>query len=206
MGVSDSLARRGLARAAAGLNAKGRHAGRIPSLILLTDDSRLDDPVAAVRLLPRGSIVIVRSRLARRRSALAFELLVLARQRGLVVLVAEDPLLARQCGADGLHLPESRAREAFHWRAQCPRWLITVAAHSLRAATQVQGADAVLLSPVFPTESHPDRAALSPSRANLIAQFAKVPVYALGGIALRNARLIAGTNYAGIAAISGLCA
>jgi thiamine-phosphate pyrophosphorylase len=182
----------------------GRHAGRIPSLILMTDDQRLEDPMTAARLLPRGSMVIVRSRLAPQRAQLASQLISLARQRGLIVLVAEDPLLARRCGADGLHLPEARAREAFHWRAQCPRWLITVAAHSLCAAMQARGADAVLLSPIFPTESHPDRAALAPARANAIARHSRLPVYALGGIDLRNAGLIAGANYAGIAAISGL--
>jgi thiamine-phosphate pyrophosphorylase len=202
--VSDSLARRGLARAAARLNAQGRHAGRIPSLILMTDDRRLEDPSAAACLLPRGSAVIVRSRSGPQRAQLAAEFIALARHRSLIVLVADDPQLAGQCGADGLHLPESRAREALHWRAQCPRWLITAAVHSLRAAMHAQGADAVLLSPIFPTESHPGRPSLAPARANTIARRLTLPVYALGGVDWRNAKLIAGRNYAGIAAIAGL--
>jgi len=117
------------------------------------------------------------------------------------VLVAGDPLLAVRLGADGIHLSEARAREAAHWRARFPTMFITSAAHSLRAAMRGH-ADALFLSPVFATRSHPGREALSPARANLIAQKARVPVYALGGIDARNARRLKG--FAGIAAIGAL--
>ncbi len=202
--MSDSLARRGLARAAAGLNARGRVAGRLPSLVLITDDERLPDPLPAVRALPRGSAVIVRSRKSGRRRELAAAVVAIARHRGLVVLIADDAQLARQCGADGIHLPEARARESAHWRARRPGWLITVAAHSLGAAVQAPRADALLLSSIFATQSHPGRSPLSPARANFIAHMSRLPVYALGGVDARNAALLRDRNFAGIAAISAL--
>jgi thiamine-phosphate pyrophosphorylase len=159
----------------------------------MTDDDRLPDPLGAARALPKGSLVIVRSRQAARRA----ELLKLIRSIGdRIVLIADDPALAAQ--ADGLHLPERRAHEAAHWRARFPRWMITAAAHGPR----MPDADAVFLSPVFPTASHPDSHALSPVRANMIAAQSRVPVYALGGVSAHNARLLHG--FTGIAAIGAL--
>jgi thiamine-phosphate pyrophosphorylase len=121
--------------------------------------------------------------------------------RRLVVLVAGEPELAMRLGADGAHLPEARAGEAAHWRARFPTMIITTSAHSLRALSAAH-VDAVFLSPVFATASHPERKALNPARANLIARQARMPVYALGGVDARNAGLLHG--FAGIAAIGAL--
>ena len=172
----------------------------LPPLVLMTDDDRLPDPLSAAAALPRGSMVIVRARDAVRRAELAHALLALSRRRDLFVLIAADPALAASLGADGLHLPQARAREASHWRALHPSWIITAAMHAPRA-TQA-AVDLLFLSPVFPTRSHPDRAALGAARANLIARASCVPVYALGGIDSRNATLLSG--FAGIAAIGAL--
>ncbi|HEY0300753.1 MAG TPA: hypothetical protein VGC36_05450, partial [Rhizomicrobium sp.] len=68
--MTDSLARRTLARAAARLNASHAKAGLLPPLALFTDDARLADPLGAARALPRGSLVVVRAREAARREAL----------------------------------------------------------------------------------------------------------------------------------------
>lgn len=196
--MTDSLARRKLASAAARLNA--RRGLLLPPLVLMTDDARLADPLAAARALPRGSMVVVRARDAARRAALVGALIDVSRTRGLTILVAEDAALAVRLGADGLHLPERRAREAAHWRALHPRWIITAAAHALRVLPS--GLDAVFLSPVFATASHTERRALSAVRANAMARAMVLPVYALGGIGARNAALLHG--FAGIAAIGAL--
>ncbi|HEY0106935.1 MAG TPA: thiamine phosphate synthase, partial [Rhizomicrobium sp.] len=107
---------------------------------------------------------------------------------------------AARRGADGLHLPQARAREAAQWRARHPHWLISAAMHG--APLVPRHLDFVFLSPVFPTRSHPDRAALGAVRANALARTARVPVYALGGIDAGNARLLNG--FVGIAAIGAL--
>jgi thiamine-phosphate pyrophosphorylase len=178
----------------------------LPPLVLMTDDDRLADPLAAARALPRGSMVVVRARNAHRLSELSRTILKLARRNRLAVLVAGDPLLAAFLGVDGIHLPEARMREAAHWRARFPSLLITTVAHSSRALLCAQSlpVDAVFLAPIFATKSHPDRIALTPLRANLIAQTASKPVYALGGIDARNARRLAPNIFAGIAAIGAL--
>jgi thiamine-phosphate pyrophosphorylase len=202
--LSDRLARAQLARAAARLKADAHT--RLPALVLMTDEARLPDPLAAARALPRGSMVIVRATARERRERLSGALLRLARTRGLAVIVAGDPALAARLGADGFHLPEARIHEATAWHARHPALLITTAAHSLRALVRAQAlpVDAVLLSAVFATQSHPGRAALTPVRANAIASNARVPVYALGGIDAHNVALLHG--FAGIAAIGALAA
>jgi thiamine-phosphate pyrophosphorylase len=178
-----------LARAAARLNAG--------LLALITDDERLPDPLRAARALPKGSLVIVRSRDAGRRRALGEALR--EETQGLILLAAADPVLAGRL--HGLHLPEIHAGEAAHWRARRPHWLITVAAHSPRGL-RVPYADAALLSPVFATQSHSGAPSLSAPRARLIAQKALLPVLALGGVNAQNAALL--TGFSGIAAIGAL--
>jgi thiamine-phosphate pyrophosphorylase len=201
----DALSRAKLARAARSLNlnARLRRSGlNAGGLILMTDDLRLPDPFAAARALPPGSLLILRARDAARRAQLAKTLLPLVRQRGLIFLIADDAKLARAVGVHGLHLPEARARQAAHWRAKNPGWLITASAHSLRAVLAARGADAVLLSPVFATQSHDEARPLSPARARLIARNIPVPLFALGGVTAQNAALLSG--FSGLAAIGPL--
>jgi thiamine-phosphate pyrophosphorylase len=189
----DKLARAQLARAATRFRADG-----LPCLVLMTDDDRLPDPLAAAKALPRGSLVIVRARDGAGRARLAAAL---RKIHGLRLLIANDGALAAKIGADGIHLSEAHAREATHWRTRHPRWLITAAAHSLRA-TAVQ-ADAVLLSPMLATASHESAKALA-IRGRLIARQSPVPVYALGGVDAVTVRRLKGANFAGLAAISAL--
>ena len=166
-------------------------------LVLMTDE-RKADWLRAARALPRDSVVVVRARDAKRRRALAEELSGSAR-----LLIADDPRLAEEIDAAGLHMPEARMREAARWRARHPGWIITSSAHSLRALMGAHHLDAVFLSPVFATTSHKHGHPLTPVRAAMIAAQAPVPVYALGGVTARNATLLA-SSFSGIAAITAL--
>jgi len=199
-----TLARIRLARAASVLNARCDQC--LPALVLMTDDERLPDPLGAARLLPRGSMIVVRARQASHRSKLAMSLRPIARANGLRLVIANDPMLARGLGADGVHFSQSNARQAHVWRARQPRWLITMAAHSLAASISARqlGADAVYLTPIFPTKSHPGRESLGSARARLIARQAQVPVYALGGLNEQNVRQLGNGAFAGLAAVGGL--
>lgn len=163
-------------------------------LVLMTDD-RAADWVGAARRLPRGSVVVVRARDATRRQTLAETLHGLA-----TLLIADDPALAQNIGAAGLHLPEARMKQALHWRVRHPDWIITSSAHSLKSLMGAQLLDAVFLSPVFATTSHRGAQPLTPARAAFIAAHAPVPVYALGGVTGRNAGLLA-PAFSGVAAI-----
>jgi thiamine-phosphate pyrophosphorylase len=80
---------------------------------------------------------------------------------------------------------------------------VTAAAHSLRAArgALALGADAVVVSAVFPSRSASAGAPLGPLRLAALARAAGGPVYALGGIRNENARRLAGLRLAGLAAV-----
>ena len=156
----DSLSRAKLARAARRLN-RDRDKD-LPALVLMTDDERLPNPVAAARELPRGSMIVLRARQTSHRTKLAENLRPIVRARNLKLVIANDPALADRVRAAGVHFSENRAREALHWRARRPKWLITAAAHSLRAChvAKRSHADAVFLAPVFRTKSHSERGQL----------------------------------------------
>ncbi|GGC37661.1 hypothetical protein GCM10011371_26430 [Novosphingobium marinum] len=102
----------------------------------------------------------------------------IARMEGHLVVLASGAATALRWGADGYYAsPESlRPRRT---------GLVAVAtAHDLREIGRANrfGADAVMLSPVFPTRSHPGARTLGPLRFRLLARRARMPVIALGGM------------------------
>jgi thiamine-phosphate pyrophosphorylase len=203
--MASKRAREKLARAARSLNRRaGAHA--LPSLIFMTEEERVVDPVSAMRDLPKGTAVILRHRDRRHREAYAREMNALARARRSALLIAGDAPLAARLGARGAHFPEAQIGEVAHWRAMRPHWLITVAAHSERTAIKAAraGADAVLLAPVFPTRSHPETRGLGPLVTRVIASRSSLPLYALGGVDEKNVARLAGAKLAGFAAIGAL--
>ena len=195
-----------LARAAAALNVQC--ASRLPPLVLMTDDERLPDPLAAARRLPRGSMVVIRARQAAHRARLARALQPIARGRALTLLIANDTGLADRVGAAGVHFSEANVAQAASWRARRPHWLITAAAHSLNAcaAARIARANAVFLGPVFPTASHPGGRYVGPTRARAIVRAAPLPSYALGGVNAYSARRLEAAAFVGLAAIGALAA
>lgn len=201
--MASALARAKLARAARLLNASFAH---LPALILMTDQTRLGDPIAAARALPKGAAIILRHTDDAQRAALAEALRKITRRRGLRLLIAGDAALAARLHCDGLHLPEARSSEAAHWKALHPDWLVTAAAHSLRGVGVASRArcDAILFGAVFISQSHAERAPFGVSRFRILARSTRAPVYALGGVNAGNVQCLARARLAGIAAIDAL--
>jgi thiamine-phosphate pyrophosphorylase len=187
------------------LNSRHADGWRLPSLVLMSDSRRLADPIRAVERLPADAMVLFRHYQDPNREAKAAALLEVCRQRGLALLIAADWRLAARLGADGVHLPEALAGTAPAIR-RGRRWLVTAAAHSERALRQAAraGVDAVLLSPVFPTASHPGARTLGAVRFAGLVRRAAVPVYALGGIDASTAPRLGHSGAVGIAAIGAL--
>jgi 8-oxo-dGTP diphosphatase len=105
----------------------------------------------------------------------------LARAHGAKVLVNTDVALAREIGADGVHLTAEQLRAATG-RPDLP-WC-GASCHSgeeLRRAEALD-VDFVVLGPVRATPSHPGAVPLGWERFREGAAGAAVPVYALGGM------------------------
>lgn len=174
-------------------------------MLFFTDPTRTPDPAAVAARLPRGAGVVFRAFGARDALETGRILARVCRRRGLALLVGADPRLAARLGADGLHLPERLAPKAQRFRG---RFLVTAAAHSLPAALRARraGADALVVSPVFPSRSPSAGRPLGPRALAQLARRAKTPVYALGGVNADNARKLAATGVVGVAAIDALAA
>jgi len=87
-----------------------------------------------------------------------------------------------------------------------PGWWIGKSVHNLHEAeaAHAQGADYLLVGPVFPTATHPDRMPLGTAELKQIAGLG-LPVVAIGGVTPeRVADLRAAVNLHGVAAISAL--
>lgn len=165
----------------------------------MTDTQRLADPLPAIARLPRGAGVIFRHYGVKGRAALGAAVARACRARGLLLLVAEDAGLALRLRADGIHLPERALGRLRHLKRQ--GWIVTAAAHGACGLALARGADAVLLSPVFPTASHPGAAGLGPLRFAALAARCGPPVLALGGVNAATLRRLRGSGAYGVAGI-----
>ncbi|NOT38880.1 MAG: thiamine phosphate synthase [Alphaproteobacteria bacterium] len=191
-----------LARQARALNMRHARGRTLPAIVLMTDDAREVDWVGAVSALPRGSAVIVRHRDPALRERLAQRLKPLCRAKRVALLIADDPALAQRVRADGIHLPEKRIGRLRGVRAKNVTWLVTSAAHSAPAVRRACDADAVFVSPVFGTASHPDRDVLGVVRFAALAREGRA-VYALGGVDTKTIRRLQAHRIVGIGVIGG---
>jgi thiamine-phosphate pyrophosphorylase len=195
-----------LARTAALIRPRKRAWKALPRLLFFTDPARTPDPEAVARALPRGSAVVFRAFGAAHAESQGLRLRRIADDRGLKLLVGADSVLALAVGADGVHLPERLARQARRLKATHPHWLVTAAAHSSLAARRglAAGADAVVVSAVFASNSPSAGKAMGQIKLALLVRAAGGPVYALGGINNKTARLLKSTGLVGLAAVDGL--
>lgn len=176
----------------------------LPPLFLFTDPARVPDPVEAVRGLPPRCGVIYRHFGAPDRFRTARALRGACDAGGHLLLIAADPDLAAEAGADGVHWPRWMRMPLRHELRR--HGLNTASAHSAVDAAKAAraGADIVFLSPVFRSESKSAGRALGPVRAGTIARATPCPVYALGGVTLTTAPYLVGTGIAGVAAVGAL--
>ena len=167
----------------------------MPSVWLISDarnDAALEKILAR---LPRGSGLIFRhyhlDATERRRRFTALSRV--ARRYGHLVVLSGDARQARRWGADGAYGPPGSL-------AKGPAILRLVTAHSLREIAEARRAraDAILLSPVYATRSHPGAAPLGPVRFRLLAMRAAAPVIALGGMSAARARALRWKKWAAI--------
>ncbi len=192
-----------------------------PRIILVTeptfDDGHIVRCVQLVgRALPAGWLAVQlrdKRRPRARVQALALELRDVTRDCGAALVINGDARVARDVGADGVHLGRD-AGTAGEARAICGAhaW-ISAAAHSDAAARlgAQAGVDAILVSPVFPTQSPSDVTPKAPRgleavRSARAAVGTGVRLYALGGVGAHNVRPCLDAGADGVAALSALLA
>lgn len=119
------------------------------------------------------------------------------------LLVNERLDVARSCGADGLHLPADSLPVAAVRKYVGKDWIVGLACHSLEEVEQAaaEGADHVLLAPVFDTASKPGMQPMGLEKFAAICRRASIPVFALGGVSAENARSCIDAGASGLAGI-----
>lgn len=137
---------------------------------------------------------------AAERAAFCREAVALCRRHAARVLINGDDALARQLGADGVHLS---AAALMSLTARPDFALVAASCHTADELAQAArlGLDFAVLGPVAPTASHPGQPGIGWEGFAAQAQGSPLPIYGLGGLTQADlpAALTAGAQ--GIAAI-----
>ncbi|MDO8290803.1 MAG: thiamine phosphate synthase [Parvibaculum sp.] len=154
----------------------------LPTRLALTDPLRQPDPFALLASLPKGTGMIWRAYDTglTRQHIRALERR--ARAKHITLLIASTRADTRRLRFSNRHLPEHQLEKTTYTDK-----ITTAAAHSHRAiiAAARAGVDAVLISPVFATQSHKGAKPLGVIRFAMLAHLARtqgLAVYALGGL------------------------
>lgn len=182
-----------------------------PHLTLITDQSRFSGEVFFDRLEQAlaGGVDAV---LLREKSLTSAKLLALAsRLRQMTehyharLIIHSQADIAAAVGADGVHLASAEIKHVAAVRGWLmdTEMMVSVSCHDadeLKLAYEM-GADYAMLSPVFPTDSHPGAAHLGMPLFETLVSGAKLPVVALGGISVDVCGVLKGRAVAVIGAI-----
>jgi len=133
---------------------------------------------------------------------LAREARQLASQSRVPVVVSARVDIALALGV-GVHLPE-RDLPVSAARRLLPRALIGRSVHDSEGALAAgrEGADYLVLGPVFATPTHPGTPALGVERFREIAAQVRIPVLAIGGLDPERAAALGGAGYAAVRAFA----
>jgi len=190
--------------------------GRIDySLYLVTDRALARGrPLAdVVRAAVAGGVTCVQLRekeiSAREFAAAARELLALLRPLGVPLIVNDRIDVALAAGADGVHVGQQDLSVADARRLGPPGWIVGVSAESAADAAQAErdGADYVGASPVFATPTKTDHAPpLGLDGLRALRAATKLPLVAIGGLHVGNARETIRAGADGLAVVSAIVA
>jgi len=180
----------------------------LPARWMITD-SKTIDPIAAAKNLPKDSGIILRDYDLgfEKRFTLGIELKKISQQKKIPLLIAGDAKLALKLNADGVHFPEFARAQIRRWKNKKPEWIITASTHSRQAVkfAYENGADAVLVSPIFSTASDLSKKPLGIFRArNYINNYIykRIFAYALGGVQPHHEKALRMADFCGFAGIS----
>lgn len=132
----------------------------------------------------------------------------LCRRYGVPFVINDNVEIAREIGADGVHVGQSdmKARDVRSILGQDK--IIGVSAQTVEQAllAQEQGADYLGVGAVFPTGSKDDAVEVDHQVLARICQAVDIPVIAIGGITADNVVSLKGSGICGVAVISAIFA
>ncbi len=180
---------------------------KLPKVIIIFDDELFDRKKLLKLKIPKKSAFLLRSYETKKRKKIAKQLLKFCKMKKIKLLIGSDIKLAEDINAHGIHFPEYMIKKKkINWiriknAKPNKKWIITTAAHNVQALKKAEdlNIDAVLLSPVFPSKSHPNSKSLGLNKFSKIVKKTKLPIYALGGINIKNVKSLIETDIIGYA-------
>ncbi|MEE2705349.1 MAG: thiamine phosphate synthase [Pseudomonadota bacterium] len=179
---------------------------KIPRIIVFTDDKCILSPIELAKVIPINWGILIRNYQAPNRKELICSAAKICKQRGIFFIIANDLKLALSLKASGLHLSE------YHFSRNIlstifihsSKLQITTSAHTFHKITQsnLYKFDAIFLSPIFKTQSHPTQSGLGIHRFIALSKKTSVNTLALGGIRLDDYNRLSNFGLYGIGGIS----
>lgn len=199
----DYKGRETIAKIATKLYAARPIPSRLSPLIFMTDPKRVSDVVAAALKLPQGTAIIYRHFGSAHRFVDAEALRQVTFKCGQQFLIGDDPELAIEVGADGVHFRrDAKLTDPTLWRQRCPDWLISMAGiKSGDYIGDLSVLDGLLVSSVFPSQSPSAGDPIGAERFTQLVRYLPAPIFALGGVNKKTAPKLLGSGAAGIAGI-----
>ena len=180
---------------------------KLPRIIIVFNEKEFNKNFFLKLKIPNGAAILLRSYKIKCRKKIAKQLLKFCKIKKLKLLISEDIKLARDINADGVHFPTYMVKkDIINWslinKIKIKKNLIiTTAIHNSKELENAQlfDFDAGLLSPVFPSKSHPNGKSLGIRKFSKLVDKSDLPIYALGGINAKNIKSLFQTDIIGYA-------
>jgi thiamine-phosphate pyrophosphorylase len=137
------------------------------------------------------------------------ELLAVTRRYGALLIINDHPSVAKAVGADGAHVGREDPPVTETRALLGPEAIIGASCYgdvARAAAAEQEGADYVAFGTPFPSPTKTKRTDISLGIFREVKQRVKIPVFAIGGITIDNARQVIDAGADGIAVVSGVFA
>jgi thiamine-phosphate pyrophosphorylase len=186
---------------------------KLHGLYVITDSHLIprDRFVSAVEAAVRGGATMVQLREKEASHAeivrLGKAILAVTQRYGALLIVNDHPAVAQEIGADGVHVGRDDPPVAETRALLGPQAIIGASCYGdveRAVAAEQAGADYVAFGTPFPSPTKPKRTDISLDIFQAAKRRVRVPVFAIGGIILANARQVIDAGADGIAVVSGV--
>jgi thiamine-phosphate pyrophosphorylase len=137
---------------------------------------------------------------------LAVQLHAKTQPRGVPLVINDHPAIARNAGAEGVHLGQNDMPIAEARKIVGPNCAVGKSTHNLDQAVRAfyEGADYIGFGPLFTTPTKPDYAPIGLGDIAKVHDAVRIPIFCIGGIKLDNLPEVIDAGARRVVIVSGL--